>query len=342
MLKEIGSEFWNNGPIRQDRTYLLSGRTALEFIIRDILKNYNIKSVLIPSYCCYTMIEPFVRNNISVRFYDVYFDENNGLSVEIPTAQKNEIFYYMTYFGFNHLMGIDTNKIKEDFEVIIQDKTHSWLTGNDCHADYNYVSCRKWTGVDAIAFANKKKGVFSEFPQKINVEYSNIRKKAFSKKRDYIEFGIGNKQEFLDLFEEAEEMLENDYVGYKSNLETVATLLQLDTAEIAKKRQQNAQILIDGLYGIQEMRLMFNSINDDEVPLFVPVLLRENRMELRKYLIDNKIYCPIHWPKSEYHKGITLRADKLYDQELSLICDQRYDSDDMNRIVECIREFYKR
>ena len=59
-------------------------------------------------------------------------------------------------------------------------------------------------------------------------------------------------------------------------------------------------------------------------------------------LIDNAIYCPIHWPKSEFHRGISQRAEMLYSQELSLVCDQRYGSDDMNRIVECIRKYYKR
>ena len=343
MLKEIGSEFWNDGPIRRDRVYLLFGRTALEYIIRDILKHHNVKSVLLPSYCCHTMIEPFFRHSISVRFYDVFFDEMNGLSVEIPHAQENEIFYYMTYFGFRQLMGADINKINKDFTVVIEDRTHSWLSGDSgFHADYSYVSYRKWTGFDAIALANKETGAFSDFPETINAEYSNLRKQASSMKRTFMDSGIGEKQEFLDLFEKAEELLETDYVGYKPSADTMAAFLQLDTTYIARNRQRNARILIDGLQDIPEIELMFQAVQDDEVPLFVPVLLRENRAELRKYLIDNAIYCPIHWPKSEFHRGISQRAEMLYSHELSLVCDQRYGSDDMNRIVECIRKYYKR
>lgn len=342
MLKEIGSEFWNDGPIRRDKIYLLAGRTALEYIIRDILKHHNIKSVLLPSYCCHTMIEPFFRNGISIRFYDVYFDKMNGLSVEIPQAQENEIFYYMTYFGFHRLMGADMNKINKDFTVVIEDMTHSWLSGGSgFHADYSYVSYRKWTGFDAIALANKENGAFSDFPEAINTQYSNLRKQASSMKRIFMDSGIGEKQEFLDLFEKAEELLEADYVGYKPPADTMAAFLQLDTTYISRKRQRNAKMLIGGLQGIPEIELMFQTVQDDEVPLFVPVLLWENRAELRKYLTDNAIYCPIHWPKSEFHRGITQRAEMLYSQELSLVCDQRYGSDDMNRIVECIRKYYK-
>lgn len=343
MLKEIGSEFWNDGPIRRDKIYLLSGRTALEYIIRDVMKHHNVKSVLLPSYCCHTMIEPFFRNGVSVRFYDVYFDEMNGLSIEVPQAKENEIFYYMRYFGFHQLMGADLNKINKDFMVVIEDSTHSWLSGDiGCHADYSYVSYRKWTGFDAIALANKETGTFSDFPEAVNIEYSRLRKQASSMKRTFMDSGIGEKQEFLDLFNKAEQLLETDYVGYKPSTDTMAAFLQLDTASIAKNRQRNAKILIDGLKDIPEIKLMFQTVKADEVPLFVPILTRESRTELRKYLIDNAIYCPIHWPKSAYHNGISKRGEELYQHELSLVCDQRYGSDDMDRIVECIREYYKR
>ena len=267
----------------------------------------------------------------------------NGLSLEVPRARENEIFYYMTYFGFHQLMGADMNKINKDFTVIINDMTHSWLSGDSgFHADYSYVSYRKWTGFDAIALANKETGAFSDFPEAINAEYSNLRKQASSIKRTFMDSGMGEKQEFLDLFEKAEELLEMDYVGYKPSADTMAAFLQLDTTYIVRNRQRNARILIHGLQDIPEIELMFQTVHDDEVPLFVPVLLRENRAELRKYLIDNAIYCPIHWPKSKFHSGISQRAEMLYSQELSLVCDQRYGSDDMNRIVECIRKYYKR
>ena len=341
MLKEIGSEFWNDGPLRRNKVYLLSGRTALEYIIKDILKHYDIKSVLLPSYCCHTMIEPFCRYDIMIRFYDVYFDETNGLSVEIPKINENEIFYFLTYFGFDVLSGVNLSYIQKKCAVMIEDKTHSWLTKNHiCDADYSYVSYRKWTGFDGIALACKKNGFFSEFPQDENRKYSNIRKKAFSKKRSFIDFGVGEKQYFLDLFNEAEELLEIDYSGYKPSAETMASFLQLDTEYIAKKRKENGEVLINGLKDVSDIKLIFQSV-DKNIPLFIPILIQEDRAELRQYLVENRIYCPIHWPKSTHHKGISRRAERLYRQELSLICDQRYSTDDMNRIVECIRDFYK-
>ena len=120
----------------------------------------------------------------------------------------------------------------------------------------------------------------------------------------------------------------------------MASFLQLDTEYIAKKRKENGEVLINGLKDVSDIKLIFQSV-DKNIPLFIPILIQEDRAELRQYLIENRIYCPIHWPKSTHHKGISRRAERLYRQELSLICDQRYSTDDMNRIVECIRDFYK-
>lgn len=343
MLKEMGSDFWGEGPVRRDQVYLLSGRTALEYIIRDIKKNYSVGSVLLPSYCCHTMIEPFYRHGIRVRFYDVYFDEVHGLSIDVPEILENEIFYYMTYFGFQELFVNDICKIKKQSTVFIEDMTHSWLCGEKKGiADYSYASYRKWTGFDAIAIACKKDGAFAELPQMQNLEYMSMRKRASLLKQSYMDSGDGEKQVFLELFAEAEELLEKDYVGYKPSAETMAAFLQLDTTYIADRRKENANFLLENLKDIPEIQLMFPTVNENEVPLFFPILVRENRTEFRKYLINHSIYCPIHWPRSTYHKGISKRADKLYQHELSLICDQRYSLDDMERLVEYIKKYYKR
>ena len=343
MRSEIGSEFWDSGPQKKNSVYLLSGRTALDFILGDILKAQTVKVAHIPSYCCHTMIEPFLRNGISVKFYDVFMDDKGRLTAEVPEVAEHEIFYYMTYFGFQTLNGLDISGSTKHSVVCIEDMTHSCMgTHNKSFADYSYASYRKWTGFEGIAIAKKKEGVFAEIPQAVNFKYTSMRKQAFSMKNKFITSGVGDKEEFRSLFDEAESLLEDDYVGYKPSLETMANFLSFDTPAIAKARRTNAAILMEGLNDIPEVKLMFSQFEQNDVPLFVPIIVVSNRPELRKHLIDNKIYCPVHWPLSEYHKGISERAGEIYNQELSLVCDQRYGSDDMVRTVDCIRKFYSR
>lgn len=343
MSKEIGSEFWNAGPQRTDSVYLLSGRTALEFIIRDILRTHRVSSVLLPSYCCHTMIEPFCRHGIKIRFYDVFFNGGEGISAEIPEIQNGEIFYYLTYFGFGKINGISIETIRKEAEVIIEDCTHSWLTGNQLEcSDYSYTSYRKWTGFSGIANASKSNGCFAEIPHERNEVYCDMRRRAYAMKRDYIEIGTGEKQAFLCLFGEAEELLEENYVGYLPEDRAVVELLNFDMNCTRDTRRRNASVLMNGLKSIPEISVLYSEMSDSDAPLFVPILVPYDRTGLRKYLIKNSIYCPVHWPLSSYHEGISDRAKELYEQEFSLLCDQRYDTEDMNRIIECIKAYYKR
>ena len=80
-------------------------------------------------------------------------------------------------------------------------------------------------------------------------------------------------------------------------------------------------------------------LTENAVPLFVPVLFdtTEQRNAVRKKLIEAQIYCPIHWPKPAQIPA-NFAVHKIYDTELSLICDQRYNLSDMQRIVETIKQ----
>ncbi len=341
-MKEIGSEFWDIEPCYNNTEFLLSGRTALDFIIQDIMKTKKIDSVMLPSYCCHTMIEPFLSNKIDVRFYDVYYDSNKGLCADIPKALENEAFYHITYFGFSHLSGLNFDEIRNDYSVIIDDRTHSCMSEQQNDAcDYCFESYRKWAGFYAIAKASKTNGEFRVKSEKTNEKYVLMRKQAFELKKLYVEDGQGNKNDFLSLFEEAEGLLEKDYKGYLAPDACVRQLFAFDTKAVKRVRRNNAKVLISELKDVKGMRLVFDELQEIDTPLFVPILVEKDRDKLKRYLIENKIYCPVHWPLSKCHNGISERARKIYSEELSIVCDQRYDVEDMLRIAAIIKEFYK-
>ncbi len=341
-MTEIGSEFWGIPSVDSSKKYLLSGRTALEYIIRDIKKQRRIDAVLLPSYCCHSMIEPFLRHEISVRFYEVFYDRDKGLCARLPEKKKNEIFYYMTYFGFSEINGIDIGAIRANYDIIIEDKTHSYLSGqDDIGSDYAYSSLRKWAGFYGLAEAQKREGEFLIEPVAVGTDYSSIRKEAMLCKKSYIENPAGDKSHFLDLFNSAEELLEKDYVGYAPTAESIEQFLTADIKLIKAKRRANADVLIERLKSVSGCELIFKSRKHSDTPLFVPIIVDKNRDALRRYLIDNQIYCPVHWPFSEMHGEFSEETNYLYSNELSLVCDQRYSEDDMNRTADLIINFFK-
>ena len=343
MAREIGSEFWKEVPASGQKVFLLSGRTALEFIIRDILENNNVSSALLPSYCCHTMIEPFARNGVQVRFYDVFFDQEMGLCADIPAVQADEVFYYMTYFGFGKLNGIDPVSTRERYPIIINDSTHSWLSGKSgLRADYSFTSYRKWSGFSGIAEAQKHHGEFAITPGELCAEkYVSLREQAFALQGEDLRTGAGDKNSFRTMFGEAESLLETEYVDFRPSYRAMDDFLSTDWAEIKSRRRTNAKCLIDGLRNCEGIDLVFDRLSDEDVPLFVPVLVKKDRDRLRKHLIDQQIYCPVHWPLSDLHRGISERAEDIYHQELSLLCDQRYGEDDMNRIIQQITNYFR-
>ena len=84
-------------------------------------------------------------------------------------------------------------------------------------------------------------------------------------------------------------------------------------------------------------------MSNGDVPLFVPIFIKKDyRDRLRDYLIAHQIYCPVHWPISEYHRKVTNYEKTIYDEELSLICDQRYSREDMEREAKTIRNFFEK
>ena len=85
---------------------------------------------------------------------------------------------------------------------------------------------------------------------------------------------------------------------------------------------------------------LFPRLGERDCPLFVPILVPGGRRDaLRRFLIEQDIYCPVHWPTSSFHR-LTEVERRVYDEELSLVCDQRYGETDMERVLQAVEEFF--
>ena len=332
MRREIGSEFWSiplapksNDFFAEGTTWFLSGRSALERIIVDIKSKRNIHAALLPSWCCDSMILPFVKHGIEVRFYPVFM-ENGRLIQSVPEPEDDEILFIMDYFGYTN----DTNALF-DKGTIIRDVTHSVFSKTYSDADYYFGSLRKWCGFKTGGFAIGPN--FENLPS--DEKYICLRKYAMDAKSEYI-CGKSESKEYLDVFSQAEEYLDGCSMAGADPAE-IALASYLDIEQIKEQRRKNASVLLDSLGEIA----MFKELKENDCPLFVPILVGEkHRDELRRHLISKEIYAPIHWPISKYHK-LDGKTKEIYDCEISLVCDQRYGESDMYRTVEAINSFFK-
>lgn len=340
-MREIGSEFWKEPDIagmrqmentKGDLALLLSGRTAIEFMVQDIKKESVIHSVLLPLYCCDSMIEPFIRNGVRVEFYNVRHD-----SLEYHFQNSCDAVLLIDHFGYKNK---EIEKIAETEKIagktVIYDATHK-INGHpeiERYADYSFCSYRKWFYCN-YALLRKYKGKFVATKPSLQCkEYCSLRERAACLKGLYMKGMDIDKEEFRRLFDKAETMLEADYQGYAGE----GTVPDID--QMIARRRENAAYLIEKLKDIPELQLWREALDKNDAPLFVPVMVRAGiRDKLREYLIEKNIFCPVHWPIGQLHSMDGMSKELFY-MELSLICDQRYCLEDMEEEFQAIKDFY--
>lgn len=357
MRKEIGSEFWTgcspcgshgcewfHDPEWSVRE-TLSGRVALEFIVEEMVKK-NKTSVYMPSYCCHTMIEPFLKHGVKVSFYDV-LPTVSGLRRQFNPNQGCDMVYLLDYFGF---VDAQTACIARDQhtkgKVVIYDATHtiySYVNYDD--SDYVFGSYRKWmdTNCGFVAVKGNADIVFGADWHQFGA-YTDMRTRLFDLKSRFMNDENVDKQHFLPWINDAEEMLEQDYHHTLPDQRSLDVLHQTDYSFLVQSRRHNTNILMKGIADFADERVscLVGEMSKYDTPLFVPIDVQaEHRNELRRHLIGHGIYCPVHWPISDLHT-ISSAATKLYQSELSLLCDQRYDHTDMYRILETIKDYLKK
>ena len=289
-----------------------------------------------PAWCCDSMLAPFVAHGIYVDFYDVVHTESTE-STEIichtDFTDHTDIFYVTNYFGYENSIPVETVKrYKEQGCIVLYDRTHSFLMENDPYlalADYSFSSIRKWMGVIGGAVVDGKNDCqLKPYPHLECKEQAMRMKKAFIEGDTSID-----KQDFLNLYSEFGHHLAEDYQNYEMDDLSYALYKTEDMSAMRRKRRENAKYLHENLQGVK----FIGELTENVVPLFVPVFFEttEQRNAVRKKLIEAQIYCPIHWPKPTLVPA-DFEANKIYDTELSLICDQRYDLTDMERMVTLI------
>ena len=338
---EIGREFWIESEpqtlhTEKDGVYCLSGRTAIDLIIQDILRNRVVKSVAMPAWCCDSMISPFLERGITVSFYDVCY-ERGRLRLLLDTVGTVDVFYLTNYFGYKNTLQVETVKqIKRKGSVILYDRTHAFLMDDMNYrtvADYSFSSIRKWMGVVCGAVLD---GLY-DIPALRGCNYINSKKLAMREKYRYLTGDTSIvKDDYLAAFGEFSHHLSYDYRNYEMDKLSYTLYKQEDMLAMGRRRKENASFIHENLKEVQ----FVSEITDNDTPLFVPVLFesKEQRDIVRRKLIEQQIYCPIHWPQpnqipTEY------KVNDIVSRELSLICDQRYGLSEMKREINTIKQY---
>lgn len=362
MLSEIGSNFWLNpnqlfseGPLGtpeqfnckgSDYVWLSTGRSAIRYIIKTIEERKpNIKKVaVLPSFTCDTVFEPFLKLGYEIYYYPIAKDltTNSDAILEAVLKHDASIVLFHRYFGFNTLVGqVDgmCDILRGLGKFTIEDCTQCLYSGIPrANSDFTVGSIRKWTGTPDGGFAVCHSGNFKNKPERTDCELEAAKIRASYAKYNYLFEHKGDKSEMLALYRKAEDILDQQNETYAISPMSATVQSNLNVDHLVNNRRNNFNILRETLNG--PVQPLFSLQGNQAVPLYFPVLV-DDRAALQKHLVQNSIYAPVVWPKDEKQPIQCEGAENAYKQLLCIPIDQRYDADDMGRIVEVVSSFYK-
>lgn len=353
MHKEIGSNFWfnrykemSNKEINldflnieiKDIAYFSTGRGAILYILKQIQKNE--KKALLPSFTCSTVIEPFIKENFDVNFYNINLDLtiNKDSFLESLNEYEPTILLLHGYFGFNTLDNVKETikELRKKGIIIIEDITQTFYSKfKHLTADYYICSLRKWAELPDGAIAINKNSLFLNKPNKFDFILEESKISAFHSKYMYMENHIGEKSTFLKKFAEAERILSNQKHIFSIGKVSRKIQANLDIDLLRKKRRENYIILDKYFKKTDIVDPVFKEFKEEVVPLYYPIYTKGYREKVQSYLAENEIYAPIIWPKpKQIDKELNKTIDGIYNRILAIPCDQRYDVKDMKRIIK--------
>lgn len=315
-MKAIGGYFefeLHKGPhYHKQALRLNTGRNCLEYILR--CRGYE--HIYIPYYGCEVMLEPINKLGVRYTFYHV----NELLEpVELPELGDKEAFFYTNYYA-----------LKNDFIKALALRYGNQLIVDNAQAFFaqpldgidTFYTARKFFGVaDGAYLYLCGKDNADELPQ----DESWNRMNHLLMRHD------GGAQFGFEAFHTNNGSLHNQPIKRMSRV-TEAIMQSIDYAEVMQQRRNNFKFLHQQL---GEQNGLKHMIDEPVLGLDYPFYIEDHT--LRQRLIDNQIFIAKLWPNiADWCEEGSLEWN-LMNYTFHLPIDQRYGIDDMQRIVDVIK-----
>lgn len=310
-MKEIGGYFglekFISNEYYSELIALNTGRNALLYL----LKARKVKKLFIPWYLCNSISEMLKSYKHHYEYYSV---SRNFMPIFNKRLEDNEYLFLVNYYG--QLTEEKILEFKEKYKNIILDDTQSFFQKPIKVIDTIY-SCRKYFGVPDGAYLSTDKLL----NENLNVAKSRDRMKHILGRFE------GVAQDYYSDFKKNEISLKNEELKYMSKL-THNILSVINYEQVIKSRNENFTYLHKKLKNMNKLDLLIPN-----GPFAYPFYI-DNGIAIRRKLGNKKIYIPILWPNVlEDCPEDSLEYDYAANI-LPLPCDQRYDINDMNKIIQ--------
>lgn len=358
-LKEIGSTYWlspntTNGFMRKSlktpdvfegASYVSTCRSAIGIVL-DILLPSEHKVALLPAFTCESVLVAFVDRGYVVYPYPIRRDLTiawNQFLERIEKVQPSVVLVH-SYFGFDTIAELRPHvlELRDKGIIVIEDETQSMFNSKPlAHANYYVGSIRKWMPLPDGAFVS-----VPFHSNKEDIELVEAKMEAFTKKGNWVLNGVGEKPVFQQAFRKAEGILDRRKEPFSMSSISCELYACTDIESMKAVRRDNCQAILNGIMVSKalsdHLQLPISRIEAHDCPFHLPVLVKEGRKELQQYLAQHDIFATVIWGCPTKYKGIVDEESKyVYDHILCFHVDQRYDQNDMMRIIDALKAFYE-
>ena len=313
-MRPIGGYFELELPQRceyhSEAISLNTGRNCLEYIMR--VRGY--KRVFLPYYSCEVLLEPFNKLDVDYEFYHI--NECLELKEDIQ-LQDDDALLCINYFGLKQGY-VETLAAKYGRQLIV-DNTQAFYSTPIEGID-TFYSCRKYFGVADGAYLYCDKPLDVELDQDQSWERMGYLLKRID---------ISAELAYADFRARTADLRNNPI--RKMSLLTHRIMASIDYQHAAQRRRDNYCLLDEVLKGKNGISLPLTA---DAVPMVYPFLTEDGT--LRQRLIDNKIFVAQYWPNVLDRCPADSTEQQLTKRLLPMPIDQRYSSQEMQRIIDQI------
>src|SRR5665648_130993 len=313
-MKEIGGYFGLEQLIKKELySNLISLNTARNALLY-LIKAKKINKIFIPYYLCNSVSDVLISNKIDFEYYNIDAMFNPIFEKEL---KENEYLYIVNYFG--QINNKKISSLKHKHRRIIIDNTQAFFQTPIKGIDTIY-SCRKFFGVPDGAYLSTK----SRISEELSTDVSKDRMTHILGRFE------GLASDYYKSFQENDKTFSGLPLMNMSKL-TKNILGAIDYGEIAKTRNENYSFLERDLLKMNRLKLI-----GGEGAFAYPFYIK-NGIDIRKKLAEQKIYIPTLWPNVLGENKATSIEYDYAANILPLPCDQRYELEDMEKIIKEVR-----
>ncbi len=315
-MKAIGGyfelELRRGRDLHPDALRVNSGRHAFEYVLRA--RGY--RKVWLPFYTCAVMTQPLKRLGIPWEFYSV--DEQLE-PVSLPELKEDEAFVYTNYFGLKQNA---MERLAAHYgERLVADNAQAFYAPHLPGVDTLY-SPRKFFGVPDGGYVYADKALTEPLEQDSSCD-----------RMRHLLMRIDSSPEDGYAVCKANNATLRDAPLLRMSRLTEALLSSIDYEEAAARRRENYALLDKALAPTNALKLPLAA---DAVPLVYPYLPAPADAGLRQRLIGQRVFVASYWPNVLEWAVPDSWEHELASRMLPLPVDQRYGSQDMERVLQII------